>query len=127
MNITQQKTFALAIEGTNIANSYRDKVRNNFREIMMNTKNEELAEENEQNSRETNIIILRKIEVSAEQDTQFLNDLFLQLSIGNVKAKSSSRSRIGVQKAGRNRPILVQMQTVDDKNKVMTNLRNYKR
>ena len=124
MNITQQKTFASAVEGTNNANSHRDKVRNNFREIMMNTKNEELAEENERKSRENNIIIHGKIETSAEQDTQFLNDLFVQLSIGSIKAKSSSR--LGVQKADRNRPILVQMQTVDDKNKVMTNLRNLK-
>ena len=75
-------------------------------------------------SRENNIIIHGKIETSAEQDMQFLNDLFVQLSIGNIKAKSSSRLR--VQKTDRNRQILEQMQTVDDRNKVMTNLRNLK-
>ena len=87
MNITQQKTFASAVEGTNNANFHTDNVRNNLIKIMMNTKNEKLEEENERKSRENNIIIHGKIKTSAEQDTQFLNDLFVQLSIGSIKAK----------------------------------------
>ena len=91
---------------------------------MMNTKNEELAEENEKKARSLNFIIHGKNEVSEDEDEQFVQNLFTQLTIGNIKAKS--KKRIGTLQTDKKRPILVQLQSEDDKSKVMSNLKNLK-
>jgi len=121
----QSRTYASATIGNEgEVRSSSAVARNDFRTLMMNTKNEELAEENERKSRSCNLIIHGKEEISDDDDENFLREFCIQLSIGNTKAKS--HKRIGVQQADRNRPILVQMSNEDEKLKVMNNLKNLK-
>ena len=61
-------------------------------------------------------------EVSEADDEQFLQNLFTELSIGNIKA--NTMKRIGAQREENNRPILVQMKNEEEKGKVMNNLKN---
>ena len=91
---------------------------------MMNTKNEELAEENEKKARANNFIVHGKEEVSEDDDEQFMQTFFNQLAIGNVKLQS--KKRIGTAQDGKNRPILVHLQSDEGKSKVMNSLQNLK-
>ena len=108
--------------------SYAETVGNqgvkNFRTIMMATKNEELAEENEKKARARNFILHGKEDVCEADDEEFMQNLFKQLAIGSTTAKTIKR--IGAQNAEKKRPILVQMKDEDDKSKVMDNLKNLK-
>ena len=121
-----KKTYASTVVGKDVElRSTTNASRNNdFRSVMMNTKNEELAEENEKKARSLNFIIHGKNEVSEDEDEQFVQNLFTQLTIGNIKAKS--KKRIGTLQTDKKRPILVQLQSEDDKSKVMNNLKNLK-
>jgi len=97
---------------------------NELRSVMMNTKNEELAEETEKKARARNFVLHGKEEVSEADDEEFIKNLFKQLAIGNTTAKTLKR--IGAQRAEKKRPILVQMKDEDEKSKVMDNLKNLK-
>ena len=58
-----------------------------FREIMMNTRNEELAEEREKKARSCNIIIHGKCESNEDDDKAFIDELFKKLNLGTLKYK----------------------------------------
>jgi len=123
----QSKTYASAItENPDQLRSIAPAGRNinELRSVMMSTKNEELAEENERKARARNFILHGKEDVSEAEDEEFMKNLFKQLAIGNTTAKTMKR--LGAQNAEKKRPILVQMKDEDDKSKVMDNLKNLK-
>jgi len=60
---------------------------NNFRGIMLEAKNEELAEQFERRRREKNLIVHGKKEQSKEDDSEFFNQLVKDLQIGPIKIK----------------------------------------
>ena len=95
-----------------------------FREIMMNTRNEELAEEREKKARSCNIIIHGKCESNEDDDKAFIDELFKKLNLGTLKYKSIMRLG-GLQKE-KNRPIKLTMQNEQDKTLVLSKLRNLK-
>ena len=99
---------------------------NNFRCIMLEAKNEELAEQFEKRRREKNLIIHGKKEQSKEDDSDsdFFNQLVKDLQIGSIKIKQIQR--IGTMMPNKNRPIKLEFNTEEDKVKVFNNLRNLK-
>ena len=78
---------------------------NNFRAIMMATKNEELAEEAERKASSTNIVIHGKEELLPDEDKLLVDNLM---------------------KEDKNRPIKVTFNNASEKEKVMNNLPNLK-
>ena len=97
---------------------------NNFRGIMLEAKNEELAEQFEKRRREKNLIVHGKKEQSKEDDSEFYNQLVKDLQIGSIKIKQIQR--IGTMMPNKNRPIKLEFNTEEDKVKVFNNLRNLK-
>ena len=97
---------------------------NNFRCIMLEAKNEELAEQFEKRRREKNLIVHGKKEQSKEDDSEFFNQLVKDLQIGSIKIKQIQR--IGTMMPNKNRPIKLEFNTEEDKVKVFNNLRNLK-
>ena len=125
-NTTVVSSYASAT-ASNIQNTLQS-IRNNptpFREIMMNTRNEELAEEREKKSRCCNIIIHGKCESAGEDDDKILvEELFKKLTVGALKYKSIVR--LGKMEKEKNRPIKLEMCNEQDKSLVLSKLRNLK-
>ena len=95
---------------------------NDFRNLIIAAKNEERIEERNKKVRENNIIIHGCIEKdSDDQDKTFVQDIIKEISVGIVKTKSITR--VGKTDSGKSRPIKVSFNNIDEKNKVMSNLR----
>ena len=87
---------------------------------MMNTRNEELAEEREKKSRCCNIIIHGTCESAGEDDDKILvEELFKKLTVGALKYKSIVRL---VKMEEKNRPIKLEMRNEQDKSLVQSKL-----
>ena len=95
-----------------------------FREIVHAAKMEDIHEENEKKNRENNVIIHGKPEETEEEDKAFLQELIKELCIGAVHPRTLVR--IGTKTDERNRPIKVIFNSIQDKNKLMNNLRYLK-
>ena len=95
---------------------------NDFRNLIIAAKNEERIEERDKKVRENNIIIHGCIEKdSDDQDKTFVQDMLKEISVGIVKTKSITR--VGKTDSGKARPIKVSFNNIDEKIKVMSNLR----
>ena len=97
---------------------------NNFRAIMMATKNEELAEEAERKARSTNIVIHGKEELLPDEDKLFVDNLMKEICVGCIH--TTKIERIGKAVEDKNRPIKVTFNNASEKEKVMNNLPNLK-
>ena len=97
-------------------------VNNDFRNLIIAAKNEERIEERDKKVRENNIIIHGCIENdSDDQDKTFVHDMLKEISVGIVNTKSITR--VGKADSGKTRPIKVSFSNIDEKIKVMSNLR----
>ena len=96
----------------------------NFRNIMLATKNEELVEQSAKRQRAKNLIVHGKEEQSPEKDALFINELLKALQIGAITAKSIER--IGAADPNKGRPIKIVFNSEDDQQKVFLNLKNLK-
>ena len=96
----------------------------NFRSIMMSTKNEELAEQKDKEMRSRNIIIHGKQESEPQDDSDFVKNLIKDIG-ENVTPKV--HVRIGKETENKKkRPIKVILDKLDDKERIMNNLRKLK-
>ena len=100
-----------------------------FRSIIEETKNKQLAEESNQKVRSCNLIIHGVQDgentdkaILKKTDEEFVNYFISALSVGPVAFKAVFR--IGNADANKNRPIKVVMNNEEAKNKIMENLRN---
>ena len=101
-------------------------VNTDFRNLIIAAKNEERVEEKDKKLRENNIIVHGRDEKenNEENDKSFINDMLKEISVGAITTKSIAR--IGRNDNGKSRPIKVTFKTVDDRNKVMSNLKYLK-
>ena len=95
-----------------------------FRSIMLATKNEERVEERDKAFREKNIIIHGVEESNAENDTTFVKTLFATVGCDEIKPKSTAR--IGVEHKDKRRPIKVSLNHENEALQVMNNLTKLK-
>ena len=96
----------------------------NFRSIMLATKNEERAEESEKKRRSKNLIVHGKEEQTPEEDKTFVNEMLKELQIGAINTKLIER--IGTVDNNKGRPIKLVFHNEEDQQKVFLNLRNLK-
>ena len=99
--------------------------------MMMETKNEELAEEADRQRREKNIIIHgaeKKFwgETGENEDKSFVKNLMTNLQIGAISADQVERLGPDTKESNKTRPLKVVFKTKDDQQKVLSNLRNLK-
>lgn len=114
---------------TNNTEETISKIRHNatsLRDVMMNTKNEELAEEREKKARCCNIMIHGKEFVTENDDKEFVNHLFKTLAIGNKKFKAIQRIGKSLNTENSKKPIKIEMINEQDRDAVLSNLRNLK-
>ena len=99
---------------------------NNFRTIMMSTRNEELAEEKDKKLRSCNVIIHGREENNPElaEDEVFVNMMLLRVGGENLKPKSMIR--LGNPESNKKRPIKVTFRNEGDKENLMNNLQKLK-
>ena len=126
------KSYASTILGNTSATTSDDNAKDqisdpnvpNLRSIMMSQKNEELLEQNDRKNRARNFIIHGKKEESEDEDNKFVKAFLTQ--VGCENSILSSMKRIGMVKADKVRPILVQLNTEEEKTRIMSNLRSLK-
>ena len=101
-------------------------VNTDFRNIIIAAKNEERVEERNKKLRENNIVVHGRDdkENNEENDKTFINDMLKEISVGAITA--TSITRIGKNESGKSRPIKVTFKSIDEKNKVMSNLKYLK-
>ena len=114
-----------------IKDGIRDCPEKSFRSMMMETKNEELAEEADKQRREKNIIIHgveEKFwgETGENEDKSFVKTLMTNLQIGAISADQVERLGPDTKESNKTRPLKVVFKTKDDQQKVLSNLRNLK-
>ena len=126
---TIQSTYASAVGDT--SNSQATKQGNQFRTIIAETKNEELLTKNDRQRRETNIIVHGVKERSKcpesrmkEHDVTYINELLAVLGV-NLDVKLITRLG-NINSEGKCRPIKLVMNSVEDKELVMSRLSNLK-
>ena len=137
MNIVmaQNRTYVESVQNTQPSGNgetvFNPKTNTDFRSIMIETRNEELAEESEKKLRSPNQI-LHGVNEASNNDTseaKKADEDFLNLFIGALETTLTtfkSVSRIGKSDPTRKRPIKVVMHNEEEKNKIMANLRNLK-
>ena len=126
------KSYASTILGNTSATTSDDNAKHqisdpnvpNLRSIMMSQKNEELLEQNDRKNRARNFIIHGNKEESEDEDNKFVKAFLTQ--VGCENSILSSMKRIGMVKADKVRPILVQLNTEEEKTRIMSNLRSLK-
>ena len=114
--IEQRRSYA------NVASRSADS--QNFRNIMLATKNEELVEQSAKRQRAKNLIIHGKEEQTPEEDSLFVREMLKELQIGAITAKQIER--IGAADPNKGRPIKIVFNNEDEQQKVFLNLRNLK-
>ena len=101
-----------------------------FCAIMEETKNAELVEEKEKKLRSKNLIIHGDEESSSDNKDDAIksDDIYINNFIAALKVTSTvkSASRIGLPAQDKNRPIKVEMNTEEERNRILSNLRNLK-
>ena len=101
-----------------------------FRVIMEETKNAELVEEKEKKLRFRNLTIhgVEKSSSDNKDDAIKSDDIYINNFIAALKVTSTvkSASRIGLPAQDKNRPIKVEMNTEEERNRILSNLRNLK-
>ena len=97
---------------------------NDFRSIMLATKNEELVEERDRSFRERNLIIHGIEESTTVNDTEFVNNLIKNVQCDGVTIKSIAR--LGPENSDKRRPIKVSLNNGNEKEQVMGNLAKLK-
>ena len=105
-------------------NPIRSSTVNDFRSIMLATKNEELVEERDRSFRESNLIIHGVEESKTVNDTDFVNNLIKNVRCDGVTVKSIAR--LGSENSDKRRPIKVSLKNGNEKEQVMGNLVNLK-
>ena len=101
-------------------------VNTDLRNIIIAAKNEERVEERNKKLRENNIVVHGRDdkENNEENDKTFINDMLKEISVGAITA--TSIKRIGKNESGKSRPFKVTFKSIDEKNKVMSNLKYLK-
>ena len=101
-----------------------------FHEIMEETKNAELVEEKEKKLGFKNLIIhgVEKSSSDNKNDAIKSGDIYINNFIAALKVTSAVKSalRIGLPVQDKNRPIKVVMNTEEERNRILSNLRNQK-
>ena len=102
-----------------------------FRAIMEETKNAELVEEKEKKLRSKNLIIHGDEESSSDNKDDAIksDDIYINNFIAALKVTSTvkSASRIGLPAQDKNQAIKVVMNMEEERNRILSNLRNLKR
>ena len=93
-----------------------------FRSIVMNARNEDLAEKRDKKLRSTNIIIHGLKASTKEEDQKFIEDLFTKVDIETKSVKSVQR----IGKPDTNGPIKVELPSENQKVFLLQNLRKLK-
>ena len=97
---------------------------------MEETKNAELVEEKEKKLRFKNLIIhgVEKSSSDNKDDATKSGDIYINKFIAALKVTSTVKSalRIGLPVQDKNRPIKVVMNTEEERNRILSNLRNLK-
>ena len=97
---------------------------------MEETKNAELVEEKEKKLRFKNVIIhgVEKSSSDNKNDAIRSGDIYINNFIAALKVTSAVKSglRIGLPVQDKNRPIKVVMNTEEERNRILSNLRNQK-
>ena len=127
---TNAMSFAFATSGANASFTQADIKQQqstnpqSFRELMLATRNEELAEEKEKKERMKNMIIHGKDEGKGKEEAlEFLNDM---LEIIGCKAAVKSIICIGQCAPNKTRPIRVVFEKEEEKRQIMNNLSKLK-
>ena len=97
---------------------------NDFRSIMLATKNEELVEERDKSFRERNLIIHGVEESTTVNDTDFVSNLIKNVRCDGVTVKGITR--LGPENNDKRRPIKVSLDNGKERDQVMGNLTNLK-
>ena len=114
-------------ETTNSSNSVQEDnqiktTTENYRSLMMSTRNEELAEQREKRERACNIIVHGREE---NNDLQPDNH-FIQRLLQNIDENVSPKQIVRIGRSEGRRPIKVILESEADKDQIMENLRNLK-
>lgn len=110
----------------------KNHVSGNLRSIMMNTKNEELMEQSEKKKRAKNIMVFGRSENTGRQrwqqddDKAFAEQLFKDVQAGSIKANEVCRIGIYNSDDTKVRPLKITLETEEEKEKIMNNLKNLK-
>ena len=95
-----------------------------FRSIMLATKNEELVEQRDKAFRERNLIVHGVEESNTENDSVFIKTLIT--NVVSQEIKPINITRLGAENKDKRRPIKVSLNTELEKGQVMSNLANLK-
>ena len=118
------KTYAQAVDAdlAKHESTTNGQLVENLRNVIRESKNEEISEEKEKKKRERNVIIHgTEINTEIQEPTEYVNDLIKVISIGAVKPKSVKQ--IGNTEK---RPLHVEFLNTTDKSKFMRNLKYLK-
>ena len=135
LNLVTVTDDAIPTDRTDLPTSYATAVGNNhvsgnLRSIMMTTKNEEITEQNEKKRRAKNIIVFGRREHSERwqkgEDEEFAKQLLKDIQVGSVKIKEISRIGEYNREASKDRPMKITVDTEEEQQKIMTNLKNLK-
>ena len=112
----------------NAAGSVKSSHPRELRSIMLENKNEELAEETDRKTRAKNIIVHGKLEVEDAEDKDFAEDLLKELQIGAIAINQIERigQKPETEEGTGKRPIKLTLKSEEDRDKVLDNLRNLK-
>ena len=127
----QTKSYAESVQNTSQEkNQTSNGTYIDFRAIMEETKNVELVEEKEKELRSKNLINYGVEESSSDNKDDAIksDDIYINNFIAALKVTSTvkSASRIGLPAQDKNRPIKVVMNMEEERNKILSNLRNLK-
>ena len=124
----QTKRYAESVQNTSQQkNQTPNGTHIKFCVIMEEIKNAEIVEEKEEKLRSKNLILCSADESSSDNKDDAIRYLYKQL-YGSTKVNSTVKSvlRIGLPAQDKNRPTQVVMNTEEDKNRILSNLRNLK-
>ena len=127
----QTKSYAQSVQNTSQEkNQTANGTYIDFCAIMEETKNAELVEEKEKKLH-SKILIIHGVEESSsdnKNDAIKSDDIYINDFVAALKVTSTvkSASRIGLLIQDKNRPIKVVMNTVQKRNRILSNLRNLK-
>ena len=108
----------------------RSHVSGDLKAIMMTTKNEEIAEQNEKKRRAKNIMVFGKSEYSQRwqegEDKKFAEQLFKDIQVGPIKIKEVIRIGEYNREGVKVRPLKITVDSEEEQQKIMRNLSNLK-
>ena len=116
------KTYADATSRSD--NTIQNSTADDFRSIMLATKNEELVEQRDRTFRERNLIIHGADESTAAKDVEFVNTLMENVRCEGITVNDVVR--LGTANTDKRRPIKVSLSNGNEREQVMRNLTNLK-